>query len=359
MIPLIYLKKPKKGLVVDPPTPRDAFVPSHPWQMDVIFYDGKWHLSIEAGFINGVDPRFPRAEEAWLAAQNTDEGTSNPVYNNGGGLVSGREIGLLDADPAPILDTDWKDILEQPPSYPRDVIPEYFAKLYGIKPPPNLDTLGQSALADVANNTNSVINTLSDYTDPSYQLYKCDVWIEQARTTYSVAVDVPGNLVTGDLVDYTVMIDSSTLKSGLRPKVSLGPVIPTRTFVDGIQYNPAYIDSKGNNLGIDFLQIGTLYWLSPDTTQNRVNDPNDTDQKGKPTWTPFVRHDLFYNLSYYKKNAIPFNLKPLGLDPFLAFFVGQYTFAAASTLGVMNSIEQQLINNISNQVDQSGMFWTT
>ena len=357
MIPLIYLKKPKKGLVIVPPRTSDAFVPPHPWQMDVIFYDGEWHLSIEAGFINGVDPRFPRAEAAWLAAQKKDEGTSKPVYNNVGVLASGKEIGLLDAYPAPILATDWKDILEQSASYPPDVIPEYFAKLYGIKAPPVVTD--EMALSDVINNTSSVVSTLSDYTPPPYQLYKCDVWIEQARTAYSVAVDDPGNLVTGDLVDYTVTIDSSTLKSGLRPKVSLGPVIPTRTFVNGIQYNPSYIDSKGNNLAIDFLQIGTLYWLSPDTTKNRVKDPNDTDQKGNPTWTPFLRHDLFYNLSYYKKNVIPFTLKPLGLDPFLAFFVGQYTFAATATQGVMNAAEQQIINNISNQVDQSGMFWTT
>lgn len=357
MIPLVFLQKPKKGpLSVDSLSTGSAFQPTHPWQMDLAYRKGKWRLKIEAGFINGVDPRFPRAETDFVATQK-QAGATKPKYNNAGGLIEGKEIGLLDNEDGSISEKDWKDILARPVGYPKEVIPKYFSQLYGIKHPPEVDSA--AAMNDVLNNTNTVVNSLADYTPPSLQLYKCDVWIEQARASYAVAVDVPGNIVTGDLVDYTATFNTSTLKSGLRPKISMGPVIPTRTFVDGIQYNPAYIDSKGDNLGIDFMQIGTLYWLSPDSTKNTVVDPNDTDDKGNPTWTPFVRHDLFYNLSYYKKNVIPFNLKPLGLDPFLAFFVGQYTFAGAAMQGGLNAVEQQLVNNINNLVDQSGMFWTT
>jgi len=360
----IYLQKPKKRLPwIDSP-PRSSPKPGHPWEMDVIFDPSAkcWKLSIEPGFINAMDPRFPRAESEYLAKQKQGSGTSRPVYNNSGRLLSGVEIGIMDADPVTINAGDWKDINEPPigaPSNP-DVIPAFFKQVYKITPPP---VISESQInAALQGNANSLITTLSDITPPSRLLYKCDVWIEQARTTYTVNADIPGNLVTGDLVDYRVDIDSSSLLLGNRPKVVIGPIIPTKTIFPKIgQTNFAYIDSKGNQLGIDFLQIGTIYWLSPDRTTSKlkVSSPNDVSDEGFATWTVFTRHDLFFNLSYYKKNVIPFNLQQQTLDPFLAWFVGRYSFAPAATIGAAGALEQEIINNISNQVDQSGMFWTT
>jgi hypothetical protein len=368
-------QKPEPEALQAPSKSKESAFPPHAWQLSVFFdssekasdgtKDPCWKIQIEPGFVNGVDPRFPRAETDAIANAKKGDGPSKPVYSHIGTLLSGKEIGILDADPVKIRPSDWKDILAAPTGmlHNPEVIPAYFSQVFGIAPPP--DITDSQTVSALQGGSNSLITQLADYQQNARLLYKMDVWIEQARSTFNVDISIPGNVVTGQLVDYSVGIDSTTLALGNRPRLTFGPIIPTKTIDTStgtpVQLNPAYIDSNGNALGIDFLQIGTVYWVSPDQTvpDTKVKDPNDTDDNGTATWMPYYRHDVFYNLSYYKKNVIPFNLQQPTLDPFLAFFVGQYTFAPAATQGILNADEQAAVDSISNQVDQSGMFWTT
>ena len=335
----------------------------HAWQTSLSWRGANKNTKTEAGwvcytrpgFVNCLDPRVPAAEAEMLSSGK--EGFVKPKYGGNGALLAGNEIGLLDAPSMPI--SSWRDI-SSPITDPNtgelsfEQIPPYFFTL-GVNPEQSgLTNLNLQSFDNFKINIDSIIQ------NQSRLLFKADLFLVQPRPSYSIQVSIPGNFVTGQILDYSVNYNTTTLAGlGSRARLQSADLMPT-------PHAATFDQQLGGGFGddgVDYLKIAKLFWLSPPT--NGTGDgadpisPLDVDDNGNPTWTPYVQHLVFYNLSYQPKNPPPLNIQQVGLDPFLSFFLGQYSFAPAAFYGLTQSVEQQVFQAILNASDNSGQFWST
>jgi hypothetical protein len=284
----------------------------HPWQT-LPSYDAeeeRWQVRVQPGFVNAIDPRVPILEE------------------------DGEELGLCDAEEIPLLQIERKT----------GKIPEFFLRL-GVA---DEDALAAEILKiDAAGIGGVQINaTALEQAKPGNRtLWSAEVYLAQARATYGIAVDTPANLVTGQIVEYTVTYNSASLNQfGSRPRLLTGnvPTKPVRTLLDIMQGN------VGDD-GQDYLRVATVYLLSPPEAGPELQPDG--------TFSAFVSHDQFWNLNYQAKNQMPANLQQSGLDPATAFFVGRYASVGATAGGVAAEVDRQL-TLVRNQSDNQGAWWS-
>jgi hypothetical protein len=354
---IILVPKKKKDRIDRPEfkTP-DAFT-GHAWTTTPFFKEGNWYVTIKPGFINGVDPSVPRAMEdadAEAAAKKKDVPATK--FSSTGQRISGTEINLLDKPMIKIRLSDIYDprdgIAQSDGTIKHEVIPEFIYAM-GVKKGVALssDAVNASNFDDPTTAANLLDQTLSSGAGPS--LSKCDVWISQARITNKLFVDIPGNIVTGQLVDYTVGIDTATLQGvGARARIVIGPYVPPAPVSPG--FDQRLGGSYGDN-GEDQILVSTIYWISPPDSAGKSF--TETDDEGNPRWSAFVKHNLFYNLTYKPKNLVPQNNNQPGIDPFLAWFVGRYTFAGGIA-GAVTAISDQVLTALWNDSNGEGAFWT-
>lgn len=333
----------------------------HAWQTSLSWRAKKgkieagWVCNTRPGYVNCLDPRVPAAEAEMLSSGK--EGFVKPQYKGNGALLAGTEIGLLDAPAIPIH--SWRDI-SSPITDPNtgeqsfEPIPPFFFT-EGVNPE-------QSGLTNLNadNFDNFKINIDAIIQNQARLLFKADLFLVQPRPSYSIQVSIPGNFVTGQIVDYSVNYNTTTLSAlGSRARLQSMDLMPT-------PHAATFDEQAGGGFGddgVDYLKIAKLFWLSPPTNGTGdgtdPKDPLDVDNDGNPTWTPYVQHLVFYNLSYQSKNPTPLNIQQVGLDPFLSFFLGQYSFAPAASYGLTESVQQQVFQAILNSSDNSGQFWST
>jgi hypothetical protein len=266
--------------------------------------------------------------------------------------VSGREIGLMDEDST--FEVKASDTMD-----PRDKamilghegtlrkVPEFFYAL-GVKKP-------SAGLKVGVQNFDSFKFNLDDLTEkmPDLGFVKCEIYIQQPRATTKLSVDIPGNLVTGQLVDYSVGYDTTALSTlGSRPRLMVGPIMPLQkasTLEDRLA--GAYGDD-----GVDYLLISTIYWVGPPVDEENSGF-TDVDNDGNPKWKPFVKHETFYNVCYKAKNLVPQNVPTYTPSLFLSWFVGRFAFAMG-TVGALEAESDRLLTAVWNDTDGSGLFWT-
>jgi len=275
--------------------------------------DGKttaiWTANISPGFVNGVDPLYKPTNQ-----------------------------GLCDNPDIPIYEVQAVS-----------KIPPFFVQLGAV--PTNESTLNTSgaALGNLSLTTDRPIVASGCCPGTAGKLLmSCQIWVMQARATFSVAVDIPANLVTGDLVDYTVTYNTKSVDTfGSRVRLMTGAFMPdkkTATLEERVA--GAYGDD-----GTDSFLIATVYFLSLNQDDEHFSANLDD------SWMPFVKHNCFWNLGYQVPNIVPFNLQQNKLDPFLAWFIGRYTFAAG-VYGAAQSAEQAIIDAVSNDNANAGSFYT-
>ncbi len=348
---IILIPERKKEKLKKPPIKTPSALTGHAWETGVLFKDGAWHFSVAPGFVNGIDPRVPRAEEAVRAtAKNGTDQAINPRYTPSGRLIEGAEIGLLEQPVIKIEDRDVGDprvpyLREGDDDFTYEIIPPFFYAM-GLRKELKIDV-------DINNFDSLNINmddVLNYGSGPS--IVKCDIWLAMARATTKLSVDMPGNLVTGQLVDYSVGYDTTRLASvGSRARLLFGPRLPEDPPPPTFEERLA---GSFGDIGEDKLLVSTIYWLSPATGGASFTEEKD----GIPKWTPFIKHNLFYNLCYKQRNLIPRNVTTPGLDPFLAWFVGRYTFAPAATMGAIEAEQNRILTALWNDTDGRGDFWT-
>ncbi len=347
---IILIPERKKEKLKKPPIKTPSALTGHAWETGVLFKDGAWHFSVAPGFVNGIDPRVPRAEEAGRAtAKNGTEQAINPRYSRSGGLIEGAEIGLLEQPVIKIEDRDVRDprapYVSGEGGMKYEQIPAFFYAM-GLRKELKIDVN--------VNNFDSFRLNIDDVSNaeggPS--IVKCDIWLAMARAASKLSVDLPGNLVTGQLVDYSVGYDTTRLAAaGSRARLLFGPLLPEET------PPPTFEERKAGSfgdIGEDRILVSTIYWLSPATGGASFTEEED----GIPKWTPFIKHNLFYNLCYKQKNLVPQNVTNPGLDPFLAWFVGRYTFVPAATMGAIAAEQDRVLTALWNDTDGRGDFWT-
>ena len=296
---------------------------------------GAWCLSISPGFVNEQDARVPVAEDP----------ENKPKYNFAGTLISGEEVGLMDEPIIPVLGgySDFFDTYPDGTSI-NHTIPKYFSQ-YNIVDP-------SSVIQGNPDSGNITINT--DTGSDERKLYTSVVYIFNARPAYSTTVDFGDSILgTTPAVLYSTIYNNTPLQTfGRRACIATAAYMP---------HTPQIPDfaTKGigssNDDGIDYLLLATIYFLTPagDTTSN----PDSLDKNKNPLCTAYIQHNVFWNLGYTYKHLIPNNLQPFGLDPATAFFVGQYV-SPGFVEGGLTSVESQLMNQVLNNQDPSGFYFT-
>jgi len=181
-----------------------------------------------------------------------------------------------------------------------------------------------------------------EFTEPPANLRllrACDVWVHQPRLALTSSIEVAE--VFGELSNVTQTL-------GVRSQVA-GDAL--RVFAGRFTRQPITIDptqSDYEEQAWDDLLIGTVFLLSPPRT------PVGSAPDG--TWQPFVRHHLFWNLSW-----VPGTFQPLSTDhstiyiPPLAGGAAQLiiNFLIAS----LNDLTQTAINNLTAH-SLAGTFYT-
>lgn len=286
----------------------------HPWFVTGFYEDGSWKIQIKPGFVNG--------EAAMAGSDEVDEDGRNKV------------LPLTDYPKIPLR----KDIFEQPQK-----APEYFKRL-GVKDPPKPEVNAGGPVLSIT------LAAEEEESPTDRMLLQCVMFLSQARATQKMVADIPGNLLTANLVEYTVTWDTSSLNAlGRRARINVAKQIPTAPAPDFMDLLSGTIQDDS----IDHLQMATLYFLSPPG----LTDANPSEGPGA-SWQLYVKHDVFWNMDYSNKNKPPINIPGFALDAATAFFVGRYTFAPAATLGATNALLSRALAAAFNGASNRGRFWT-
>lgn len=273
----------------------------HPWYTTARWTGKQWTVSIKPGFVNEWDPVIEGIGE------------------------KGADVDLLDRPRIPV--SAFRDV-----GYEDDPIPKFFLKL-GVRAPDS----GISILGDVVRTTND------DSSLPRRSLRAVDCYLSVARASYqSRAEQIDASGTSAVVVDYSVTYNTSTLdRYGTRPRLRLAgkfPAVKPPTLAERLM-------GSFQDEGEDRLLISTVFFLSP---------PNEPDAPMGPRWTPYVQHNLFWNLQHRARNVAPAkDPEPIRLATGLplADLLGN------AWLSTINDVSDRILNAVNNTTPE-GKFWT-
>jgi len=280
----------------------------HPW-FTLPRWNGKeWTATIKPGFVNEWDPIVP-------------------------GVPRSKK------DPE---DSDLTDFPDIPLRAFRSVPAE------GEPIPPFFAALGVRDLRDKIRIT-EIGGTLEapeiDAETPPRALVAMDFYVATARATYeSRAQEIDASGTSGVTVDYFVSFNTAQLeREGQRPRLMQAgkfPAVKPPTLAERLlgQYQDE---------GEDRVLISTVYLLSP---PNKLNGPPDQ------SWTAFVQHNQFWNLSHAGRNLPPAkDPKPIRL--FTGLIGGLGDLIGNQILSGINEYSDRVLNAV-NTTTNEGRYWT-
>lgn len=265
-----------------------------------------WEATVNAGFVNGIDPLVPGAGEKGADADLADD----PVIP-----LRGFRSLPGEGDPVP---------------------PLFVAA--GVRTKKD-GAIGISDMGFVTIDSTPREEGLP----PPRALVAMDFYLSVARPTYQphvAVVDASGT--SGSITEYWATFDTSTLNlRGARARLMQAAKMPrkhTPTFYERL--SGEYQDN-----GEDWQLVSTVYLLSP---------PDQLDGPPDGTWEAFVAHEIFWNLAHASRNLPPAQFKPLrfaGTGLWMAdMIVGQW-------LALQKDIEQRVFA-AANASDNAGKFWS-
>lgn len=297
--------------------------PVHPWHTSVEWREDKqdWWVRVLPGFVNGMPPEVPALAYSYYESDNPESKVTV----------------------TPTLLEDWAFPI--PKTMPREVrgrdfgevVPRYFQDM-GVKEEKHgMATGGGMGIT---------VNMSEQEAEGDRVLRAVDVVLTAFRWTYRLEVTFPGNLVLGQLVDYSVTLDAA--QAFRRPTIGVMPRIPAAESDDSFMQR---LMGNFGDEGFDQILVSTVYFVSP---------PRGVAQKPLDTvtdeWTPVAKHNLFWNLGYWSEVEPPRNFQQLSHAGLYAF-VGRYTFAPAAAGGAMEAMFQQILTAAFNK-KPSGVFYT-
>lgn len=319
----------------------------HPWFTEVAWDSeyveeltgekGKWTANITPGFINGDDPvyRVP-ADETELEGLKGSNGQSSV------GRVS-EEYKQLPLCLGPKIRLHR---FKKP-----DRIPAYLKELGAYDPVSTVKTVETNAGISLLLN-----NQEEDDPAKKRAVMKCDIWLSVARPSLQMNADIQGNLLLGQIVDYSATYNFNTVSQlGTRARILTGPESPTtkaapQTGLLGFAVGGTVAEDDSQ----DNLLICTVWMLSPEGGAAEA-----TPQQPESDWFPVVQHKLFWNLRHATNNPPPFNYtqSPV-VNAGLAAFVGRYTVAPMATIGALNAEADRIFTGVFNSKTNNGIFWS-
>lgn len=299
--------------------------PVHPWHTSVQWREDKqeWWARVVPGFVNGRPPEVPALSYSYYETDKPDS-----------------KVTLT-----PTLLDDWAFPI--PKTMPREIrgkdfgeaVPRHFQDM-GVKDErhgASLDT-GRERVA---------INLSEQETEGDHLLRAVDIVLTAYRATYKIDVTFPTNLVTGQIVDYSVVLDTS---QAFRPAtIGVMPKIPDSTGDNDLLQR--LMGNYGDE-GFDQILVSTVYFVSPSKSVAKKQLDTVTDE-----WTPVVKHNLFWNVGYWSEVEPPKHFEQLPGALGLLAFTSRYTVAPAAALGAQEALFQSILNAAFNQPPK-GVFYT-
>jgi hypothetical protein len=286
---------------------------SRPWRTRAIWSTRfqRWEADVYPGYVNAIDPTC----HGYL--RDDEEGKA-------------RALDLADRPRIPLW--GFRKIDGQ-----GEGIPAFF-KARGVRKDRGFQIQGEKVVLDI---------TPEDPTLPARRYLKAaDIWVAVARPTYQLDVDIQGNLLTGQIVDYQVGFDISNLsRLGARPRLLVGELFPPPPPPPTLQDR---LTGIYGDEGDDRQIISTIYLLSP---------PEEPEAE-LARWRPYVKHHCGWNLLHAAKNDPPKNTRQTSVDSGLMAFVGRYTIVPQATQGVLEAEQQRILAAILNTTSNEGKFWT-
>jgi len=172
-----------------------------------------------------------------------------------------------------------------------------------------------------------------------------DFFVAVARATYEGQVTITDQSgVTGQVVDYYVTYNTDQLQRvGVRPRL-----------LQTARYEPVREPTLAERMlgqfqdeGEDRILISTVYLLSP---PNKLEGPPDA------SWTPFVRHNQFWNLCHRPRNVVPAR-SPAPIRLYTGLLSGWADLIFNQLLSPLNELSQVVANAV-NTTNNAGKFWT-
>lgn len=293
---------------------------ARPWFTQATWNRGlkRWEVRVYPGFVNGEDP------------------TCN------GYLPGEDQAKMLECRKLDMFDIPWIPIFSFGPV---TAIPQALAALGAANDKSNV-TINLEKEQISIDQTQRV----PDAGAPKRRwIQQCQLYISVARATYKMDATVQGNLLTGQIVDYTVTYDMQELnRLGDRARLmSAAKALDNQTATLNDRLSGAYGDS-----GEDRLLIATIYFVSPPepgfTSEMAALSP---DEK----WRAYVQHNCGWNLCHAAKNDPPKNVSQIGA-PSIAL-LGRYTIVPQATMGALEAEMQRQLVAILNETSNEGRFW--
>lgn len=309
----------------------------HPWWTRLVYLgaERRWVAIVNPGFVNGKVPVYRARMTEWISPDyginplNGRRYFSDPVFGPGEERSTGSQVDIpLYGNPAIAL--SWRKLGFDGD----DAVPQFFQDR-GVQRPPNLE---QQLLS-------GRINVASQMQKPGARLLRaCDIVLHQPRQALTSTVNIEPGIVTGmSNVMQTLSLRSPSASDALKIYASsrFEPSAGIQSSIDPVarDYEEATWDE---------ILVSTVYLLSP---------PNMApESEPDARWTPFVRHNLFWNLAYAQPR-----LQALRDDPGTPYIP---PLAGGAAQLVINFVTASLNDatrdalNILRAHSMAGRFWT-
>lgn len=292
---------------------------------DVTGQDRVWAVTINPGFVNAEEPIYHRQ---YLEKHIVDGAIKMKAAYEDVSLLDGPEI----------------IIMNRRSNFATTGTPLPFFREMGITGTDSGVTVGESGI--------TVDATVEK---PKRRLLQTVIYLALARPTQRLEATIPGNVLAGDTIDYRVIYDARALQAtGMRPRIEVNGVMPQSPPAGTI--GRLYEDS-----GFDYLEICTVYFVSPEDFTASTNENDPPFKRGDvPTkdWLPYVKHNLFWNLNYAPKTEAPWQSVGGLLDMTVAAFAGRYTVAVGAIASSIDAAIDEALSMAFNAASNRGRFWT-
>ena len=237
-----------------------------------------------------------------------------------------------------------------------------------------LGNMRSEGFADAAIDAALGINVDTSGGDPG-EFYReirvTDFYIANARPALAEERFLSSDGFGGIVNNTFATVNTLSLSQWPRPIIRFGQ-LPEPSVATGFNAFQSIGSGKneGKDSGIDYLKLGSIFAISPETQAKWVSDPagggwayKNSKMPGKD-WDIYVTHDVFWNLCHRAKNPkeVQYNSGPnLGIA--LAAGGGMLGLALAAPMIAANSMLQNMQDNMLKGAmgtkSNNGLFWTT
>jgi hypothetical protein len=324
----------------------------HPWQVTLLWDAQRavWTSRIKAGFLNGNCPVIETTVGAAKASGTNwvnfgiNPLTEEPFFSSWVFSGSAQATAVASTQPInvplyanPTLDMDWYAIGSD--GDPSITVPEFFADL-------GVASSTQPTDQQIEEDPDAAASSLVQASVPAGArlLRQCDIVLHQPRVGLTSTVQLEPGIVTGQSnVTQTLGLANPDASDTLRV---YGIGTWTAPAADA-SIDPLTGDYVENTY--DEIVVATAYVMSPANTP-AGSAPDET-------WTPFVSHNLFWNLSWAQPEFVNVTLSDGQNLSVLGELAGGVAAVAINFLTASLNDAGNDALNILNAASMAGFFW--